>query len=478
MQLLFADQLGPHFDLGGEILLPEVLGQFRKRPYHRQKAHLILYALRARAQDARVRTVSIESYRDLLDDHPKLEYAVHPTSREQLALAKALGLEVLPARGFASTFEQWEKFSRGKRSTKLEDFYRGQRRRHQLLMHGEEPISGRWNFDEENRQPPPRGGLGIPGPWHPQEDALDREVRATLDELAKSGVRFMGADGPRKFAATREQALAALEHFINFRLDLFGPYEDAVDKGDWAMAHSLLSVPMNLGLLDPLEVAKAAEQAFHEGKARLSSVEGFIRQIVGWRDYVWHLYWHFGPDYEDQNFLDANEQLPIALAQLAPSEIESNCLSSTVFDVSTNGWAHHIQRLMILGNFAAQRGWNPKLLNDWFVDAFVDGTPWVMPANVIGMSQFADGGKMSTKPYVSGGAYISKMTNYCGSCRFDPKKRVGPDACPLTAGYWNYLSRNKDKLSTNFRMRNGYAGLSRLVDLDQVVEQESSRKTL
>ena len=478
MQLLFADQLGPHFDLGGEILLPEVLGQFRKRPYHRQKAHLILYAVRARAQDTRVRTVSIESYRDLLDDHLTLETAVHPTSREQLALVKALGLEVLPARGFASSFEQWDEFSRGKRSTKLEDFYRGQRRRHQLLMDGEEPVSGRWNFDEENRQPPPRAGLGIPGPWHPEEDALDNEVRATLDELANSGVRFMGEDGPRKFAATREQALAALEHFINFRLDLFGPYEDAVDQNDWAMAHSLLSVPMNLGLLDPLEVAKAAERAFHEGKARLSSVEGFIRQIVGWRDYVWHLYWHFGPEYEDQNFLDANEPLPNALSQLARGEIESHCLSSTISDISTNGWAHHIQRLMILGNFAAQRGWNPKLLNDWFVDAFVDGTPWVMPANVIGMSQFADGGKMSTKPYVSGGAYISKMTNYCGSCRFDPKKRVGADACPLTAGYWNYLSRNKDKLSMNFRMRNGYAGLSRLADLDQVVEQESSRKTL
>lgn len=458
--------------------MPEVLGQFRKRPYHRQKAHLILYAVRARAQDTRVRTVSIESYRDLLDDHLTLETAVHPTSREQLALVKALGLGVLPARGFASSFEQWDEFSRGKRSTKLEDFYRGQRRRHQLLMDGEEPVSGRWNFDEENRQPPPRAGLGIPGPWHPEEDALDKDVRATLDELAKTGVRFMGEDGPRKFAATREQALAALEHFINFRLDLFGPYEDAVDQGDWAMAHSLLSVPMNLGLLDPLEVAKAAELAFHEGKARLSSVEGFIRQIVGWRDYVWHLYWHFGPEYEDQNFLDADEPLPNALSQLAPGEIESHCLSSTISDISTNGWAHHIQRLMILGNFAAQRGWNPKLLNDWFVDAFVDGTPWVMPANVIGMSQFADGGKMSTKPYVSGGAYISKMTNYCGSCRFDPKKRVGADACPLTAGYWNYLSRNKDKLSTNFRMRNGYAGLSRLADLDQVVEQESSRKTL
>lgn len=478
MQLLFADQLGPHFDLGGEILLPEVLGQFAKRPYHRQKAHLILYAIRHRARSERVVSVSLESYRDLPFRGFSISSAIHPSSRNMAEFARSLGIEIKPARGFASSFQDWNDYVGDKKTTRLEGFYRSQRRRLDILMEQNEPVGGKWNFDEDNRLPPPKSGLGILPPWQPVEDELDAEVRRTLDELEASGLRFIGQDGPRKFAATREEALSALEHFISHRLDLFGPYEDAVDKNDWAMAHSLLSVPMNLGLLDPVEVARAAEAAYLSGSARLSSVEGFIRQVIGWRDYVWHLYWHFGEAYEQQNFLSANFPLPESITDLDGSGVHAECLSQTIGDVSLNGWAHHIQRLMVLGNFAAQRGWNPKELNDWFIDAFVDGTSWVMPANVIGMSQYADGGKMSTKPYVSGGAYISKMTNYCGSCRFDPKKRLGEDACPLTAGYWNYLHRNREQLAGNFRMRNGYAGLSRLSDLAEVLEQEANRSSL
>jgi len=185
---------------------------------------------------------------------------------------------------------------------------------------------------------------------------------------------------------------------------------------------------MNMGLLDPIEVAQAAEDAYTQGKARLASVEGFIRQVIGWRDYVWHLYWHFGEDYVHKNELGANQPIPTNWLELDSQEIQSNCLSSTIADISQRGWVHHIPRLMILGNIAMQRGLDPKAVNDWLVDNFVDGTPWVMPANSIGMSLYADGGMMSTKPYAAGGAYINKMTNYCGSCKFDPKKRVGDDA--------------------------------------------------
>lgn len=478
MQLLFADQLGPHFALEDEILLPEVVGQFRKRSYHRQKAHLILYAIRARARDAGVRLVRLDSYRNIADLNLEQLTAVHPSSREMLALTDFLGIAVREERGFASTFADFAAFAGDKTKTRLEDFYRQQRARLNLLMDSGSPIGGRWNFDSENRLGPTKDGLGLPGPWLPVEDELDAEVRADLNRLAADGVKFLGVDGPRKFAATREEALAALQHFIDYRLDLFGPYEDAVDERDWAMSHSLLSVPMNLGLLDPIEVSRAAEQAYLDGNARIESVEGFIRQVIGWRDYVWHLYWRFGPDYTEQNALQALADPPQGLLDLDFASIEARCLSKTLDAVSENGWAHHIQRLMILGNIALQRGWNPAVMNDWFIDAFVDGTPWVMPANVIGMSLYADGGQMSTKPYAAGGSYINRMTNHCGSCKFDPKKRTGEDACPITAGYWAFLDRNRDRLAGNFRMRNGYAGLARLRDLEEIRIQENSRKRL
>ncbi|MEY4990763.1 MAG: hypothetical protein RIS08_989 [Actinomycetota bacterium] len=473
MQLLFADQLGPHFDLGGEILLPEVLGQFSKRRYHRQKAHLILFALRSRALDSRVRLVSADSYRDL--DTGAVKTAVSPTSRPMLAFAQSRDIELLEARGFCSSRSDWER-SRGK-GYLLETFYRNQRRRLNVLMAGTDPEGGQWNFDHENRKSPPKGGLGLQH-FEVVENDIDREVRATLDELERTGkASFIGLDGPRKFAGTREEALNALQHFVAHQLPLFGPYEDAVHDQEWVLAHSMLSAPLNLGLLDPLEVVRVAEDAYLKGDAPIASVEGFIRQIIGWRDYVWHLYWDFDEEYINSNELSAKTDLPSWLEALDNSGIQSRCLSHTIDAVSRNAWAHHIQRLMILGNFGLQRGINPRQLNDWFIDAFVDGTPWVMPANVIGMSLYADGGRMSTKPYAAGGSYINKMTNLCGGCAFDPKVRVGPNACPMTAGYWNFLNRNEAKLRGNPRMNQVFAGLGKLSDRAELVEQERTRES-
>ena len=457
------------------MVLPEVTSQFRKRPYHRQKAHLILYALRSRARGERVTLVSLDNYRELAGVEG-LSHAITPTTRPMLKLAQSLNLELEPLRGFCSTSADWESYVHGKKP-KLEDFYRQSRRRLDLLMNAGEPAGGAWNFDAENRLPPPKEGIGVESHWIPQEDDLDVEVRAELDELERTGVRFLGNDGPRQFAASAKEASAALEHFLEHRLDLFGPYEDAMDYRDWTMSHSLLSVPMNLGLLDPIEVVKKAESAFRAGKARLSSVEGFIRQIAGWRDYVFHLYWHFGEEYTKHNYLEADEQLPEWLSNADPEQLEAKCLSDAVSNVRDYGWAHHIQRLMVLGNHALQRGYNPQQTNDWFIDAFVDGTPWVMPANVIGMTLYADGGAMSTKPYAAGGAYINRMSNYCSECPFDPKKRLGEDACPFTAGYWNFMNKNQEKLKGNFRMSNALSSLRRLSDVGEVVAQEAKRNS-
>jgi deoxyribodipyrimidine photolyase-related protein len=479
MQLLLADQLGPHFELEEKLLLPIVDSQFSKRNYHRQKAHLIRYAQLARAKAANVETIRVQSYRDL-QNFSGLTSMVAGSSRSFDALADSLGLTRLENPGFCSTKDDWNAYlaKAGKR-LRLEDFYRLQRQRLGILMENTEPVGGKWNFDEENRLPPPKPGLGLPAPYCPIEDELDTQVRAELDALEKSGeATFIGLDGPRIFPGDRKQALAALDDFITNRLDLFGPYEDAMDNRDWTMAHSMLSVPMNLGLLSPIEVVNAAIAAYESGSVRLASVEGFVRQIIGWRDYVWQLYWHFDRDYQNLNELAANNEIPAGWQDLSAEGIDANCLSSTLKDINERAWTHHIPRLMVLGNTALQRGFDPKSVNDWFIDAFADGTPWVMPANVIGMSLYADGGKMSTKPYAAGGAYINKMGNYCGSCKFKPTIRVGEQACPFTAGYWNFLSNNSERLKSNHRMSQPMAGLRRLTDLEQLLSQEQNRESL
>ena len=426
--------------------------------------------------DKHVLSPNLDSYRQLAE-RKDLTSVINPTSRNQRALVESLGITAQEARGFCSSESDWASFRTGK-NPRLENFYRRQRVRLDILMEGSEPSGGQWNFDHDNRKPSPKGGLGLPH-FEVLEDDIDVGVRETLDKLEASGLAsFIGVDGPRKFAGNRTEALAALQHFVDYQLDAFGPYEDAVFDGEWVLAHSMLSAPMNLGLLDPLEVVAAVEAAYTRGDAPIESVEGFIRQIIGWRDYVWHLYWEYGEGYLDSNFLNATSPLPEAWKELDGNAIEARCLSKTIENTSSNAWTHHIQRLMVLGNVALQRGYNPREVNDWLVDAFVDGTPWVMPANAIGMSLFADGGRMSTKPYAAGGAYINWMTNYCGGCKFDPKIRLGDNACPITAGYWNFLSINQAKLAGNQRMWQAYSGLRRLSDIDAVNFQESNRKSL
>jgi deoxyribodipyrimidine photolyase-related protein len=287
----------------------------------------------------------------------------------------------------------------------------------------------------------------------------------------------VGIDGPRLFPVTSAEAEQALAQFITHRLPLFGRHEDAMLGADWAMAHSLLSVPLNLGVLHPLDVVRAAERAYRDGVAPLAAAEGFIRQILGWREYMWHLYWRLGPEYLNNNHLGAQAALPTWWADLEADAVDAECLRQALSGVRDRGWAHHIQRLMVLGSHALQRGYHPRALSDWFATAFVDGFAWVMPTNVIGMSQYADGGQVATKPYTSGGAYINKMSDHCSNCRFDPKKRVGPDACPFTAGYWAFTFRHQDLLAANMRTARAVSAMKRLADLPAVLEQERHRES-
>jgi deoxyribodipyrimidine photolyase-related protein len=483
---LFGDQLGPHFaeDHDGPLLMVESKSVFRRRRFHRAKAHLVLSAMRHRAAELgdRVTYLRTDGYAGAVREHvgDQPVEVIHPTSYAALGLVERLGAAVLPPRGFATARDDFETWAAGRGQSRLlmEDFYREARLRHGVLLDGADPAGGRWNYDHDNREPPPKGAatLGVAAPSWPEEDDIDAQVRADLDQWERDGeVTFIGQDGPRCFPATRAEALASLEEFVTARLPSFGAYEDAVLEGDPWMAHSLVSAPLNLGLLDPLEVVRRAESAYLAGDAPIASVEGFVRQIMGWRDYVWHLYWHFPESYRRSNELRATEQVPQWFAELDGDATDARCLSHTLNQVSEVGWVHHIPRLMILGSFAMQRGWAPSQVTDWFHRAFVDGYDWVMVPNVVGMSQHADGGAMATKPYTSGGAYLNKMTDHCGSCRFDPKVRVGEDACPFTAGYWWFLDRNRERLSNNARMRRPVQGLDRLRDLRELVEQEELR---
>ena len=481
---LFGDQLGPAFldDADQPALIIESRSVFRRRRFHRQKAHLVLSAMRHRAAELgdQCRYLRSDTYAEALDRSSTRALTVcHPTSFAALRFVKTRpDVEVLPARGFVTAQAEFAAWAAGRRRLVMEDFYRDVRRRHDILMDDGEPCGGRWNFDSDNREPPPKGATSLPvePPWWPSEDDIDAEVRHDLDRWERDGdVSFVGRDGPRRFAATRGEAESALRQFVEHRLSAFGPHEDAMLSADAWMAHSLLSAPLNLGLLDPLEVAHRAEQAYRSGTAPLASAEGFVRQVIGWRDYVWNLYWHQGEDYRRGNALQASSRLPKWFADLDADAVDANCLSSTLRDLRDHGWVHHIPRLMILGNYAMQRGWHPGQVLDWFHRCFVDGYDWVMVPNAIGMSQYGDGGVMATKPYAGGGAYVNRMSDYCGPCRYDPKVRVGADACPFTAGYWWFLERNRALLAGNHRLSQPLAGLNRLADLDAVVEQEQAR---
>ena len=464
------------------MMIVEARSVFGRRPMHRAKAHLLLSAMRHRVAELgdRVEYHRVERYDEAVDGREDLE-VIDPTSWAARRFVRRRGIAVLPSRGFVTSeqdFRDWADARAGKRLL-MEDFYRSVRERTGLLMRGDQPEGGRWNYDHDNRNPPPKNAsrLGLPDPWWPEEDAIDDEVRADLDQWQADGlVRLVGEDGPRRFAVTAAEAEESLKDFVESRLGDFGPFEDAMLSGDWTMAHSLLSAPMNLGLIDPLHVVETVVAAHASGEAPLRSVEGFVRQIIGWRDYVWHLYWYLGEGYRTgNNALGATTPLPEAFLNLDVDAIEANCLHETIDGMRRHGWAHHIQRLMVLGNWAVQHGYDPVALNDWFIDMFVDGTPWVMPANVIGMSQHADGGIVATKPYVSGGAYISRMSDFCGGCRFDPKVRLGENACPFTAGYWAFLDRVEPRIRHNQRMAQPLAGLRRLADRDEVVDQERRR---
>ncbi|NCZ61834.1 MAG: deoxyribodipyrimidine photolyase [Actinobacteria bacterium] len=351
-------------------------------------------------------------------------------------------------------FNQW---ASEQKSYLMENFYRKQRTRLNILMEGKDPVGGAWNFDKENRLPPPKKYEG------------PKYLEHTRDEIDKQVAQELGHTPTTTWATTRKGALAQLNNFIDNHFADFGPLEDAMTTDNWALHHSLLSPYLNNGLLHPTELIHAAMKAFKTGKVPIESAEGFIRQVIGWREYVNGMYWFLGADYRNNNQLSATG--PLLPLFRDPSTTKMNCMKQTVSDINDRAWVHHIPRLMLLSNLALITGTNPQEFLDWMREVFIDASEWVMVPNVIGMGVHADGGQMMTKPYAAGGAYISRMSNYCKGCAYNPKLRVGDDACPFTTLYWDFLDRHKEAFAKNHRMSQQVFGLKRLSDLPELKER-------
>jgi deoxyribodipyrimidine photolyase-related protein len=358
---------------------------------------------------------------------------------------------------FYCSLDEFANWADGRKQLRMEYFYRELRRKTGILMSGNDPIGGQWNYDAENRGRAP-DGLEVPKHTSFVPDDITNEVLNLVED--RFGDHF-GKLRPFEFAITHEQAAYVLDRFIAERLPLFGTYQDAMVEGEPFMFHAHIGLYLNCGLLSPQQAIIAAENAYHAGAAPLNATEGFIRQILGWREFVRGLYWLKMPEYAEQNALEAHRPLP---AFFWTADTKMNCLKQCVSETRDHAYAHHIQRLMVLGNFALLAGLSPKEVNEWFLIVYADAYEWVELPNVSGMALYADGGVLASKPYASGGAYIERMSNYCRSCHYKVKQKNGEQACPFNYLYWDFLIRHQDRLSGNARMGMMYRTLAKMSD--------------
>jgi deoxyribodipyrimidine photolyase-related protein len=459
------------------ILMVESAAKLASRRWHRQRMHVVVSAMAHFAAELEAEGFEVDQRRapslaaGLAAHRAELAVgqvvAMEPMSWEGRAALERLGVELVANDQFLCPYPEFARWAEGRRRLTMEDFYRWQRSRLGVLMDCDRPAGGRWNYDHDNRERPPRDGRAWPPAAPFGLDDLDREVLARLPA-------GWGAEPDGRWPVTRAQALSRLDDFIVAGLPVFGPHQDALLSAEWKLAHSVLASSLNLGLLHPAEVVARAEEAYRSGDAPIASVEGFVRQVLGWREYVWGLYWLWMPEYRDANELAAGRPVPPAFTGAAGTGMA--CVAGVVSHVHDHGYAHHIERLMILGNLALIAGVEPQAMTGWMWASFVDGAEWVMVPNVVGMALHADGGRMATKPYAAGGAYVNRMSDYCRGCRYRPDRRTGPDACPFTTLYWDFLARHRDRFGSNHRLGQQLSALRRLGDLVEV--QARAREVL
>ena len=455
------------------IIMAEVLGEASYVAHHPKKIILIFSAMRSFSD--KLRSLGYRVEYSFFDDPQNTQSLSGELIRraEQFKCSKItvtqpnewrviedlsnvpLTVEFKEDNRFISQISEFNHWAEGRKQLCMEYFYRDMRRKTGLLMDGEKPVGGKWNYDQENRKPAPDSVLHT----GPKCFSNTEHTKSVINLVSERFSENFGNIANFNFATTQSQAEEALDHFIDKALPDFGAYQDAMMMDQPFLFHAIISPYLNIGLLKPLDVCKKAEKAFLDGKAPLNSVEGFIRQIISWREYIRGIYFLQGPNYTQNNHLDHNRPLP---SLYWGKESGLNCLDQCVKQTEEFSYAHHIQRLMVTGNFALLTGVSPYEVHEWYLSVYIDAFEWVEAPNTIGMSQFADGGVVASKPYVSSGAYINKMSNYCKSCKFKVAEKVGKDACPFNALYWHFLSRNRDKFQGNPRMAQMYRTWDRM----------------
>jgi deoxyribodipyrimidine photolyase-related protein len=496
--IILGDQLSPKLSAfwgankeTDTIFMCEVMAEATYVKHHKKKIALIFAAMRAFASDLhmqgwRVDYVALDHPENTGSFDTEIARAVARWKPQRLTTTKAseyrvlemqrAWVETLPCevnvledeRFICSTarFNAWA--DDGRKQLRMEFFYRDMRRLTGLLMDGDKPIGGQWNFDHDNRKPA-KADLFMPAikRYEPSED-----TRKVLDLVATRFPDHFGDLEPFWFGVTAADAQDALTHFINVALPRFGDYQDAMLKDHKFLYHSLISFYLNIGLLDPLEVCQKVEAAYHSGRCPLNCAEGFIRQILGWREYVRGIYWHEMPNYASSNALNATRALPDFYWT---GDTKMACLRAAITQTKEEAYAHHIQRLMVTGNFAMMAGVNPHEVHEWYLAVYADAFEWVEMPNTIGMSQFGDGGLLASKPYASSGAYIDRMSDYCGDCHFSVKEKTGEKACPFNYLYWDFLLRHREKLGGNPRMAQMYRTFDKMEPARQEATLESAR---
>lgn len=463
------------------IILIESYSYIKQRPYHKQKLVLVWSAMRHFAEELRQLGYSItykiaENFLTPLQEWVNVNQIAElrvmaPNDKPFLKKIENFKLScditLVPNNQFLWSAEEFNNWAKNRKRLLMEDFYREGRRRFDILMEADKPIGGKWNLDAYNRKPP-KGKLNTPEPKWFEPDEITREVIQQVNSLE---IASYGEIKEFRWGVTRSQALEVLQYFIDIRLRDFGPYQDAMVTGEETMWHAMLSPYLNLGLLQPLEIIQAAEKEFYDNQLALNSVEGFIRQILGWREYMHGIYHHVDEEYSQQNWFEHSKPLP---EFYWTGETKMNCLHQILTQVMDTGYAHHIQRLMVLNNFGLIAGISPQELENWFHAAFIDAYDWVMQTNVIGMGQYADGGLLASKPYAASANYINKMSDYCKSCFFKHSQRIGEGACPFNFLYWDFLNRHRDKLKFQGRMNFILKNLDKMSPEDlQTIHQQA-----
>ena len=487
--LILGDQLSPSMSslkqgdkAGDVVLMAEVMAEASYVPHHKKKIAFVFSAMRHFAQELRSAGWKVDYVK--LDDpantgsltgevarakqRHSLDHVVATEPGEWRLLEAMRGWPNITLRDddrFLADRERFTEWAEGRTMLRMEHFYRLMRRKTGLLMDGNEPAGGTWNLDAENRAKA-SPDLLMPAPLRFAPDAITREV---LDLVAVRFPDHFGDLEPFWFATTRAEAEAAFAHFLRHALPQFGTYQDAMLTSEKFLYHAVVSPYLNVGLLDPLDMCRAVEAEWQAGRVPLNSAEGFIRQIIGWREYVRAIYWWKMPDYAQSNALEAHRPLP---SFYWSANTDMACVRACVTQTREEAYAHHIQRLMVTGNFALLAGVDPHALHEWYLAVYADAYEWVELPNTIGMSQFADGGLLASKPYVASGAYIDRMSDYCGSCRYSVKAKEGPDACPFNLLFWDFVARHKDRLARNPRM----AQMVRTWDKFDVTKQETLRR--